>query len=103
MTSPLASESQPYLPSNQQLVQGMPSDMEIPYIAGASEAVADETTSIDESILPDTAALDQLLGHFAYCTNSAYPIFHLPSLRQQMQRVSGGKATSADISAVLCE
>lgn len=107
MASPLVSNGsvQPYLPSNQQLVQGMPADYDIPWIAGASRQDALSDTTFDRSILPDGGTIDQLVDHYWHFTNSAYPIHHGPTFRRQLLLVCDreGAARSIDICTVLCK
>ncbi|WWD17722.1 hypothetical protein CI109_102163 [Kwoniella shandongensis] len=58
---------------------------------------------IDKSILPSYQHIHDLLQHFVLVTNSAYPLFHLPTLQNQLESVcfTDEALPPSDIASVL--
>jgi hypothetical protein len=60
--------------------------------------------NLEHSILPPLLVIHQLFDHFCAITNASYPIFHVPSLRNQFDEMCGtNTASSGDVCIVLSE
>jgi len=96
------------LPSNAQLFDQLPPTVGIPSpLHGNSiqDTSHHARSALGQCRLPDTGEQQSLLEHFFMCTNMAYPIFHIDTLKQTVSEVAKGHSsiTSSDILTVLCE
>jgi hypothetical protein len=96
-------QNQP-LPSNSQLLDSLPTGYElVPLLARPSHEQVFSAVELDRNVLPSPTRIQALLQHFAQHTLPAFPIFHLPTLKAQVERVcfTSEKASPWDICAVL--
>jgi hypothetical protein len=99
----LIPQNQP-LPSNSQLLDSLPTGYElVPLLARPSHEQVFSAVELDRNGLPSPSRIQALLQHFAQHTLPAFPIFHLPTLKRQVERVcfTSEKASPWDICAVL--
>jgi hypothetical protein len=92
------------LPSNSQLVESFPAGFALP----ARDQVKDGSSPlihVDRTRLPSQARTQVLLSQFIQHTLSAFPIYHVPTLKRLVHDVcfGEGKAKQADICVVFSE
>jgi hypothetical protein len=100
------------LPSNDQVLLHLPSDLGVASFFDHSHTQRDPRTTridhlvkIDRSVVPSAQHINSLLHHFEHDISAAFPIFHLPTLKSWVDTVcfKGEPVESEVACAVLCK
>jgi len=100
------------LPSNDQVLLHLPSDLGVTSFFDHSLAQKDPRTTrvtslvkVDRSVLPSADHINHLLYHFETDISAAFPIFHMPTLKAWVDAVcdKGVPVESEVACAVLCQ
>jgi hypothetical protein len=100
--SPTPTHVVPQFPYSSQLVHPLPAAPDLLPSTGFSPHSEDEAlVTLDLAILPDGQTIDDLLTHLASCSNAAFPILHVPTLRTHLARVLAHESLTMQRACVL--
>lgn len=100
--SPTPTHVVPQFPYSSQLVHPLPAAPDLLPSTGFSPQSEDEALiTLDLALLPDESTVNDLLAHLAACSNAAFPILHMPTLRSHVARALAQESLSMQRACVL--